>query len=525
MVVGGGVVTVGARGGRWAVGAMALTVLVSCRDDPPEKTAEADAAIASPFAVDLDVDGYKAVTAGTGTEQQTWGSDSESTDEPFIALRRSGQEGPNGVVIVSVTGFEGQEGGLSQSARGSGDREQAFTLDGREAIYSPPGADALGPTWADLVAVVGEDLAVRVTAPAASREELVEWLGRVTTNGREEPPSVDVGDGVEVIGTVRADAAIASRASPSPNSDQVPGAETSVSVGWTDAPTGTRSLTLMALPGEAADLEALAVGQMVLGWHDPTVELGERGGRRDLIVEEDDSTYERHTRTIWMEAPNGDLLMARASGLELPSREELFTLLEDVRPTDEASWEALVIEATGGPGLHPDDGRVEIARGTVGELEWLMQTGPLQIPEVTEEGDVTEGEMGIDPCLKLSNRRRACGGGGGGSNFDWIYSVPKSDEAVPPYVILSTTLDAASVRVTTRTDQATAPLHQVPGEDLWGAVVFVHDPGLAVGMCADQPPSTVPDHEIVTMRVDALDEDGNVIGCLGGGLGSYEAGI
>jgi hypothetical protein len=54
----------------------------------------------------------------------------------------------------------------------------------------------------------------------------------------------------------------------------------------------------------------------------------------------------------------------------------------------------------------------------------------------------------------------------------------------------------------------------VPGKQLWGAVVFVDDPGLAT--CTGEPPGTVPGSpKTSTMRVDALDADGRVVGCLG----------
>jgi hypothetical protein len=226
-----------------------------------------------------------------------------------------------------------------------------------------------------------------------------------------------------------------------------------------------------------------------------------------------------------MELTWGDVAMVQSIAARPVSEAGLLDILLGVARADEAAWEALVIEATGGPGLHPDEGRMEVARGTVGEIEWLMQTGDPQVYEYEEGGPEEMEGIFIDPCLKLSNRRRACGGGGGGSNLDWIYSTPDPDQPVPPYVVLSTTLDAAAVRITTRIDQVTAPVHQVPGHAIWGAVVFVDDPGLA-GRCDDTSPGTVPGApDTATMRVDALDAAGKVIGCLGFGPGSHEGGI
>ena len=493
-------------------------LLVSCGEDGPHTTApDAATGSAAPVVVDLAVDGYKVVTAGTGTARQIWGNDSDGTHEPFTALRRRGVAGLDGVVLVAVTGFAGQEGGLHQSSFGSYERGVPFTVDGREAIYSPPDLTGRGRTWSDLVVAVGDDLAVRVTTAEASQEELVEWYHRVEPHGRASPPSVDTGDDLEVIGTVDADAAIASQADAVPNSDEVPGPESAYGIGWRSKGADRGSLALVAMPGDSADLDALAVGQMVLGWRQPTIELAERDGVRHLVVEEGDPERPWHTRSIWMVAANGDLLLARAEGEQLPTRELLFGLLKGAQPTDDAAWEALVIEATGGPGLHPDEGREELARGTVGDVEWLLQTGPLELIGLIED-EAGLGDIGVDPCLKLSNRRRACGGGGGGSSHDWIFSTPDSEEPVPPFIVLSTTLEAAAVRVTTNADQVTAPLHQVPGHPIWGTVVFIDDPGL--GECFDQPPTSRPD-TIPPMRVDALDADGNVVGCLGMGIEAY----
>jgi hypothetical protein len=185
--------------------------------------------------------------------------------------------------------------------------------------------------------------------------------------------------------------------------------------------------------------------------------------------------------------------------------------------------------------LRPDQGREEIARGMVGEVEWLLQTGPLQVAgsaiDASSGGETDLDEMGIDPCLKFSSGHSDCGGsggggGGGGTNFDWIYWTAAPAEAIPPFVVVSTTLDAASVRITTRTDQVTEPFHQVAGKQLWGAVLFVDDPGEADGACDEGPPGEAPPEDAYAdMRVDALDAEGNVAGCLGLGPGSHVGGI
>jgi hypothetical protein len=178
-------------------------------------------------------------------------------------------------------------------------------------------------------------------------------------------------------------------------------------------------------------------------------------------------------------------------------------------------------------GLRADDGREEVARGAIGEVEWLLQTGPGQVIGGSSSGQTAPDEVvAIDPCLKLSNGHRACGEGGGGTNLDWVYWTAAPTEPIPPFVLVSTTLEAANVSITTRTDQVTEPFHQVPGMQLWGAVVFVDDPGEADGACDEGPPGEAPPADAYAdMRVDALDGEHDVVGCLGLGPGSHVGGI
>ncbi len=505
----------------WCV---ALLATSGCDAGPPAGSDDG-ASAAAPFTVDLEVAGYRAVSAGVGTAEQIWGSDGDLTDEPFTALEEDSTSGDASVVLISVTGFEGQEGGLSQSAFGRSD-EQAFSLDRHDAIYSPPGDSSRSRTWSDLVVAIADDFAVRVTTPQATRGELVELFKRVETHGRLEPPSIEPPEGMHIVGSMDAHAAVASRASVVASSDYVPGTSAARSVGWVGEDDGSGTLGLVALPGSAADLDAIAVGQVVLGWVDPTVTAGVVDDRHYIVVDEDRPPDYSDRRAIWMEAPWGELLTVRAVGDELPSRDRLLELLLSVAPADDAAWEELVIEATGGPGLHADADRTELARGEVGALGWLLQTAPYSDTEFLENEEPDPPTIGVDECLKLSDRTRACGQGMSSAGHDWVaYSI--EEEHGLEFVILSTTLPAASVRVTTRSDQATAPLHRVPGTDVWGAVVFVDDPGAADGVCDDGPPGVAPpqDAPFPLARIDALDADGNVVGCLGLGPGSHVGGI
>jgi hypothetical protein len=227
--------------------------------------------------------------------------------------------------------------------------------------------------------VVADDLAVRVITPVADRQTLVDLYRRVQPRGRQEPPSVDVPEGMHLLGTMDADAAVASRAFAVAGSDFVPGTGTARSIGWVGATEAAGTLALVALPGSAADLDAIAVGEVVLRWDAPLVTRGEVDGR-DYLVLEDRPAERWGTRAIWMEAPWGDLLTVRAHGRELPSTEQLLDLLRGVQPADDTAWEELLIDATGGSGLEADADRTELARGEVGDLGWLLQTAPPTTP-------------------------------------------------------------------------------------------------------------------------------------------------
>ncbi len=57
-------------------------------------------------------------------------------------------------------------------------------------------------------------------------------------------------------------------------------------------------------------------------------------------------------RTVWLEAPWGDVVVVAGDGPSPPSAAELLALAASVQPTDEATWDAFVVRANGGPGLH-----------------------------------------------------------------------------------------------------------------------------------------------------------------------------
>jgi hypothetical protein len=487
----------------------------------------------SPFTVEVP-DGFRPVMAGRGETPPDWGSDSFGTHEPFTVLAPPG-EGPDSpeAVLVSVTGFEGYEGGLSQASAGYGSSEP-FDLDGAEAIFTPAGGDDGngGRQWADLVVVRGDDLAVRVTAPSATQDELAAIAERVepAADHLVAPAVPEPPEGLEVVGSVDADVIVSLTPYVEEFTDRGPGAETALGAGWLQAPpaeaTGTgggpevvtvqpgatplppeaaapevrSELAVLTLPGGSADLEAVGGLARAIAWVGVTTTEVDVAGRPGVVVEMAYDSGPSLSRVLLTEAPWGDLLMVAATGTAdgAPDAAALTAVAASAREATAEEWEAFTIEATGGPGLAPDPGAQELARGTAGDVEWLLQAvGGLP-----------------DDCLKLSTRERACASGGmrGGPGFV-AYPMEGQAEAdgFPPFAIVSLAgVDAAaSLRVTTPAGTAEADLHPVGDGGPLAAVVVVDAPGVPV--CADTPeaPESVP-----TMRVEVLDAGGASLGCL-----------
>ena len=463
----------------------------------------------SPFTAGPPPAGYEPVVAGTGTQGGEWGEDSTGTDEPYTVLARGSD-----VVIVSITGFEGYQGGIDQASKPYGAEDvESFAIDGKDARFVPASTH-----WADLVAVRGDDLAVRVTAPDATRDELVEILERVEVGpDRTSAPSVpDPPDGLETVGSVDVDGLVAAGAFVDPRSSSIPGPASAHGVGWL-APGTTiegQQVAVLTIPEGSVDLAAVPHVHRRFASRTVTSHDREVAGRPAAVVEWTDGDEGYGGRSVWVESAWGDVVVVTATGTPPAGEEELVTLAASVQPTDETGWEAFVVEATGGPGLHADEGRTELARGQAGDLEWLLQNGLSPSVSIDDPNlPATDDPRGVDPCLKLSNRRRVCASNGGGTTDDWIRSAGASD-GFPAFVVVSTTREGAALRVTTDAAEATVPLVAVPGGGLWGAAAVIDGAGMSI--CQGPPGMTVPE-SVAAMRIDLLDAQGAVIGCLGQG--------
>jgi hypothetical protein len=442
-------------------------------------------------------EGYRLLAAGRGTDGQVWGDDSNGSHEPFTVL-----EGDGGAVMaVSVTGYAGYQSDLEQASASfivdAAEPEQ-FELDGDEAVYTPP----KNGRWADLVVALERDLAVRVTAPAASREDLVDVARSVkpsADNGRapevQAPP-----EPWQVVGSAHIDAVLALEGSFDPAHSPTPGPESAHFAAWLS---GDDSLVAMTIPGAALDLAALR-SDLPLWWPHPgvTAEPVEIDGRPGVVV---DHGTERPGREVVTANDAGDIVVVAASGDVMPAERDLIELAGSVRPTDERAWEAFRLEA-GGQGPSPDPGAVEIARGQAGGVDWLLQTTDSERASIWTPDAVTGRRP--DACLVVSNAQRVCAHDHHRAVTDTSVAIMRAPDPVAPglpsFMLVITTVEGAKLRMQASTGPVTADLHPLPDGGRV-AVVFTAEPDVA--WCDD---GAAPGP-----RLEVLDAAGNVVDCLG----------
>lgn len=241
---------------------------------------------------------------------------------------------------------------------------------------------------------------------------------------------------------------------------------------------------------------------------EPTVRAVTIGGRSAVVLEQTDIVGWT-SRAVWTQSEWGDTVVVTAGGQRgVPTAEHLQAVVAPVQRSEPSAWDAFVVEAAGGPGVRPDRGSVEITRGTAGGVDWLLQTGVPDDGLVAGGSDLTSA---ADPCLKLSNRRRACPTGSAGGVASWVAYSETADDGMPPFALITTTMPATQVRASTSTGEVTAPLVPVSGTSILAAVIVVSDPGIPV--CPDS--AALPEPPLRGMRVNALDADGAAVGCLG----------
>ena len=498
--------------------------LLSPPDDEDQQLATADGATStasSPFVVGWVPQGYEPFTAGRGTAEQLWGDDSVGTDEPFTLLVPPDGDDPADLVAVSVTGYAGYQGHFAQAAASFPGPPAWFEVDGRQAIFTEglestgsPGADeAQGEIRSEVVLDREEDLAVRVSGPRA-RAELAAMATSARPRGRSRAPEVDAPEGLRVVGHADADLVLGLGAWARPGMDGVPGPASAHGAAWERAGS---TLVVLTVPGAAGDVAA-ALGQPLFTRDTSAQEVAAGGGPAVLVEQTFDEGDCRpapcgaHTRSVVSTTASGDLLVVRTSGADpIATAEELLRVAGSVGTTDTATWDAFVVEAAGGPGLHADRGTHEVARGTQGTTEWLLQARTVAGDSSLEPGPREGTDVAADPCLKTSVGRRVCASSGidavAWGTLQHTHADP--DPALSGFVVVTTTIEAASMRVTAGSEVTTAPLVRLPGAvPKWAGVAFVARPGFST--CEAAPVDTPLDR----MRVELLDPAGSPLLCL-----------
>lgn len=438
----------------------------------------------SPFRVQDVPDGYRLAALGRGIYQPDWGSDDAGTTEPFTVLAPEGEEPTeDNVVVVSVTGYEGNQGGFDQAAiyyacTGGGRRDEE--VDGRRALFTPAADCENRWPWSELLVDRGHDLAVRVRVIGWSRDELVELeRGVVPADRHERAPAVTPPAGWRVLGSVDADLVIALRAAVIPTErqpvpDEAPGPTSAHVLGWLQ---GDRRLSVLTLPGGEVD-----------GLPGVVLASGSRFGVEARSANEVVLLDPVGARVLIREAPWGDLLVVGSHAQPEPLA-VLRAVADSAEPIDAAAWDAFLVHATGGAGLAADPGFVEVARGRQGEHDWLLQANG----------------SGLDNCVKLSNQRRVCADDGQMGSDGWFMQEAQAEPGKSGFLLLTVDGQDREVVVTSGKEVVRVPLAPIPGQGKRAAVVFLEETG-PVGDCGDRPvPPTLH-----VVRADVVAADGSM---------------
>lgn len=487
--------------------------------EPPPTTT------ASPFRVDRVPAGYGLASAGRGDQPLSWGSDIEPPIEGFTLLSPDGSIGPDVVAVGYGLGPEDewdQEYNVRRGATSSG----RITVDGRTAYHWQ------GRGWSELLVRRRDALWVRVSS--STRRPLAELtaLARAvpdTTDHDRAPRLPEAVAGLRRVGSV--DATVLVALDPGYDPQAAVGPPGSYGVYW-EGPDPDSRLSVRTLPGTAATGGVLVHHP----WMDPrpkdtaTVTVDGRPAiHRERCFDGMGCARNVVTTTAW-----GDTLVVAARGPAVPSFAELDAVAASARRLDAPAWQRLRVEAFGGPGLHPDAGRRELARGRTGGVDWLVQSADRPRDQEPLTLEATVEQAGIDPCLKFGDLTRVCaagqeGGGRDGSRYAIGPLVP-ADGTVRRGLVTLVVLDgypaaAVTIHVVGPAVAATAigpgypaldetvPLRPVPGSSARFAVV----PGdIGMATCpgpGGMPPGLSPDFHYG--RLALLDAAGTEIGCVG----------
>lgn len=308
-----------------------------------------------PFAVADIPPGYEVSRVERGRQFVPWGDDSAGTAEPMTVLARDGHDAYDSErILVSVTGFRGNEGGLEQASAGyiAVQTREEFRVDGHRAIFVPAQRLSSGERLvrADLLVVRGHDLAVRVRAPGATRSELVGIARRVVMAGRTRAPEVrDPPAGYHVLGSVDAavPATLNAMTGMMPFTTEVAfrtGAGNPVvhRMLLSSASTGGL-LAVVTYPATVASLDAIPGLAFLYEPDMATTRPVPVGTRPGVLLEWGDSGFGRG-RAVATQSAWGNLILVMTWGAR-PGADDLVGLAASVTPISEEAWSRQVPSA------------------------------------------------------------------------------------------------------------------------------------------------------------------------------------
>lgn len=472
--------------------------LATCGSDRPADPGFARSESSSPFLVEVVPDDFVGALAGEGTSGPTWGADEEATDEPFTVLSEDGRPDGDDLTIVSFTGYEGRQGGLAQASRGRNDRATRVEIDGHDAFFTPAFDDEGIARWSDLVVDQGSDLAVRITSPEATLDQLEAVLPSVVTPTAHDraPEIVNPPYGLQVVGSVDTVAVAATGAFVEPDRRLVPGPPGSHSASWERKNRTRDQIVAMTIPGTSVDLEVISFATYAERFL-RTQRVIEVGDRPAVLLETSSLQGDGKilSRSIWQRTEWGDVLVVHSRGDDGPvDTEALVSMAASVHLADPDEWATFRDDLDGGAGFRADNSREEVTRGEVDGTQWLLQTS------APDGGD--DPASPVDGCLKLSTGERRCAGGGTLAGLDTI--LFSNDDAGPPFLIFTTDKPVASLRAVTAEDEEVVTLVPIPGSDAVAGVLFLPDHA-SVTCAADVAPGQI--------TVRAIDAEGADLGC------------
>ncbi len=341
----------GARGRVVAVAVVLVVVAVACSSSSGSNTSTPGPAVSrpsQPFTVGSVPTRYTLMSQAKGRQYNAWGDDSLGTSEPFMVLDSTGSNRP-ARVVVSVTGFQGYEGGLMQASPAGGPKVKyrRLRVDGHPAIFVPAQtvnepAPARRFAWSDLLVRRGPDLAVRVRARGAMLQQLEPIARDVDPHGKTFAPTVrPVPGGYRSLGGV--DVAAVAAAFPfeypvSADPHRVGPGNPSVHHAEWNGPADA-ILSVVTVPSRTASVPAL-VGSSAFGNPSSRTKRVRVGDHAGVLVEErrDHPLRGVWRRVVYADMGNGNVVVV-AAWRSPPRVQEMIAIAKSVKPTTAATWD------------------------------------------------------------------------------------------------------------------------------------------------------------------------------------------